>query len=162
MNLLLKLIDGIPPIIATMIVAATPIAELRGSIPLAIGVYHLPVWQTFLYSVIGTFIPAIFIYGIFEGVYRLLSRNQHMKGFFEWLFAHTRKKMQGSYLKYGEIALVVFVAIPLPMFGVWTGALGAWLLGIKAKVAMPLIFLGVVISGIIVTLLTVGVGALLR
>jgi len=162
MNLLLKLIEGIPPVIATMIVAATPIAELRGSIPLAIGVYHLPVWQAFLYSVIGNTIPIFFVYFIFELIYRLLSKNQIAKGFFEWLFARTRKKFQGQYALYGEIALVIFVAIPLPMTGAWTGALAAWLFGIKPRIGIPLVFAGVVISGIIVTLLTVGVGALIN
>lgn len=162
MNWLLNLVSGIPPIIATIIVAATPIAELRGAIPLAIEVYHLPIWQAFLFSVIGNTIPIFFVYFVFELFYRLLSKNKIAKGFFEWLFARTRKKFQGSYALYGEIALVIFVAIPLPMTGAWTGALAAWLFGIKPKVGIPLVFAGVVIAGIIVTLLTVGVSAILR
>lgn len=161
MNWLVNLVEGINPVIATMIVAATPISELRGAIPLAIGVYHLPAWQAFIFSVIGNTIPIFFVYFIFELFYRLLSKNQLAKGFFEWLFARTRKRFQGHYALYGEIALVIFVATPLPMTGAWTGALAAWLFGIKPKVGIPLVFTGVVIAGVIVTLLTVGVGALI-
>lgn len=160
MNWLVNAVKNIPPEIATMILAAAPISELRGAIPLAYGVYHFSIWKALIFSLIGNAIPVFFVFFLMEFFYRWLNRYAIFKRFFEWLFVRTRNKFQGDYLKYGEIALVIFVAIPLPMTGAWTGALAAWLFGIKAKVGIPLVLLGVLGAGIIVAILTVGVGNL--
>lgn len=77
--------------------------------------------------------------------------------FFDWLFARTRHKFTGQYEKWGELALVIFVAIPLPMTGVWTGSVAAFLFGIPKKRALILVSLGAFIAGIIVTVMTLGV-----
>jgi uncharacterized membrane protein len=158
MNWLLTFIKNFPPEIATMIVGAAPISELRGAIPLAYGVYNFSILKAFFFSFIGNAIPVFLVTFLMEVAYKILSRFANFKKFFEWLFDRTRRKISGQYLKYGEIALVIFVAIPLPMTGAWTGALAAWLLGIKPKVAIPLVLLGVLIAGIIVSILTVGAG----
>ncbi|MCK4805823.1 MAG: small multi-drug export protein, partial [Candidatus Pacebacteria bacterium] len=73
---------------------------------------------------------------------------------FNWLFERTRKKTENSFNKWGKWALVVFVAIPLPFTGVWTGSIAAFLFGVKYKNAFWLISLGALLAGILVMTLT--------
>lgn len=80
-----------------------------------------------------------------------------MKKFFNWLFNRTRKKTQAKIEKYGSLALILFVAIPLPYTGAWTGSLAAWLFGIPFKKSILNIFIGILIAGIIVTVTTLSV-----
>jgi uncharacterized membrane protein len=77
--------------------------------------------------------------------------------FFNWLFERTRKKANDKIAKYGDWGLFFLVAIPLPITGGWTGALTAFLFGIKKIKAIGIIFSGVLTAGLIVTLLTIGV-----
>jgi uncharacterized membrane protein len=78
-----------------------------------------------------------------------------MDRFFEWLFARTRKR-SGALEKYGAIGLVLFVAIPLPVTGAWTGSAAAFLFGIPFRKAFPIILLGVMIAGGLVTAAVLG------
>ena len=79
-----------------------------------------------------------------------------MNKFLNWLFERTRKKTKDKIEKYGDLALIIFVAIPLPNTGAWTGTLAAWLFGIPMKRALLNIFYGVLIAGVIVTMITSG------
>ena len=76
--------------------------------------------------------------------------------FFSWLFERTRKKFEGKYNKWGKLALVIFVAIPLPVTGAWTGSVAAWLFNFKYWESILLILLGVCISGVVVSLISLG------
>jgi uncharacterized membrane protein len=87
----------------------------------------------------------------------LSSRYGFWKRFFDWLFERTRRKARDKIEKYGAWGLFVLVAIPLPVTGGWTGALAAFLFGIEKKKAIPVICLGIMAAGVIVTLLTLGV-----
>ena len=140
------------------LIAMSPIFELRGSIPVALGVYHLPVWSAFLISVLGNIMPVVFILLLLESLSGYLSRHSRLfRRFFAWLFERTRKKHAKTF-EYGrDLALMIFVAIPMPFTGAWTGALCAFVFGIPFKRAFPAIAGGVVIAGIIVTLTTLGV-----
>jgi len=82
------------------------------------------------------------------------------RDFFDWLFDRTRRKLTGRVEKYGYWALTLFVAVPLPVTGAWTGALAAFVFGLPKKKALLAIFVGVCISATIVTLVTVGSSAL--
>ena len=140
------------------LIAMSPIFELRGSIPMALGVYHLSVWSAFLISVLGNIVPIIFILLLLESVSGYLSRHSRFfSRFFAWLFERTRKKHAKTFERWKDLALMIFVAIPVPFTGAWTGALCAFVFGIPPKRAFPLITGGVVIAGIIVTLTTLGV-----
>jgi len=151
----IEIFKNFPPQLATFLMAMLPIVELRVSIPLALSIYKMSIWSSFLYSVLGAFIPALFILYLIDPVSKFLMKHfKIFHKFFNWLFAHTKIRFEGKYARYGFIALVIFVAIPLPFFGVWTGALAAFLFQIPRKKALFLIFLGVIISGIIVMLLT--------
>ena len=150
--------DNLSEIIKIFLTSLTPIGELRASIPLGISVYNLPVWLVFIVSVIGNTIPPIFILWLFPKISDwLMEHSKLMNRFLTWLFERTRKKAHDKIEKYGDLALIIFVGIPLPNTGAWTGALAAWLFGIPMKKAMPNIFYGVIIAGIIVTAITKGI-----
>ncbi|OGF22454.1 hypothetical protein A2Y83_04150 [Candidatus Falkowbacteria bacterium RBG_13_39_14] len=151
----IQLFKSIPPEIATMIIAMLPIAELRVSIPVALGGYKLSTISALFWSILGNSISAIIILRYIGSVSDWMSRKSGvMKKFFDWLFLRTRHKLNDKYIKYGSIALTIFVAIPLPMTGAWTGSLAAFLLGIPPRKAFWLVFAGIIIAGIIVTIAT--------
>lgn len=137
-----------------------PISELRGAIPL--GIFNgLSPWSAFGWAVIGNIIPIIFILWLLGWVSEYLSgHSYYFNRFFAWLFERTRRNHSQRFEVWGSLALVVFVAIPLPMTGGWSGAAAAFVFGIPTKKAFPLICLGIVIAGIIVTLASMGILAL--
>lgn len=151
----IQLFKNIPPELATMLIASLPIAELRVAIPVAIGGYKLSAVSAFIFSVIGNALPAIIIFKFIGPVSDwMMKKSEIMKKFFEWLFARTRYKFKDRYKKYGVLALVLFVAIPLPITGAWTGSLAAFLFGIPPKRAFWLILTGICLAGIIVSIIT--------
>ena len=150
--------ENINDIVKIFLTAMTPIGELRASIPLGLTILHQPWFLVFIISVIGNMIPPIFILWLFPKVSSwLMSHSKLMNRFFNWLFERTRKKAHDKIEKYGDLALIIFVAIPLPNTGAWTGTLAAWLFGIPMKRALPNILYGVIIAGVIVTIITAGV-----
>ena len=147
-----------PSEIIILLTSMLPIAELRGAIPLALTIYNMPVWSAFVFSILGNLIPVIFIIWILDLLVNklLIHRIYIFNRFFNWLFERTRRKHSGKFEKWRDFALVVLVAIPLPFTGAWTGALAAFVFGIPIKRAFPLIAIGVLIAGTIVTLVTLG------
>lgn len=140
------------------LIAMSPLFELRGSIPLALSVYHLPTWSAYLISIIGNLVPVIFILLLLESVANYLSyRSSFFSRFFAWLFEKTRKKHAKTFERGKDLALMIFVAIPAPFTGAWTGALCAFVFGIPFKRALLAIAGGVAIAGLIVTLTTLGI-----
>lgn len=152
---------SIPAELATALLAALPVGELRAALPIGATVYGLPIWSAYLWAVIGNIIPVFFILWWIGPVADWLSeRSELLKRFFDWLFDHTRKKVTHQIQLYGAFALILFVAIPLPVTGAWTGSLAAYLFKFPPRTAVPLIFIGILISGLIVTGLTTGALAL--
>ena len=136
-----------------IILSATPISELRGAIPLAIGTFGFPWYYSFFLAIIGNMLPVPIILLFLESAAKLLSRIAIMKRFFDWLFERARNR-SGLIHKYKHLGLILLVAIPLPVTGAWTGSLVAVFLGIGFKQAFFSIFIGVIIAGVIVTCLT--------
>lgn len=147
-----------PPVLATIFMAMTPVGELRLALPVAVLGYHLPAWQAFLWSVLGNMIPATVILA-FAGPFHRWIENK--SGFFagRWVraLARAQHKFEGDFAKYGLIGLMIFIGVPLPGTGAYTGALAAFVFGIPIKKSWPYVFGGVIISGLITLLLTVGV-----
>jgi uncharacterized membrane protein len=155
--MLLESIKNLPPELATLLMAMLPVTELRLAIPFAIGVLKMPIWQAFIFSVIGNIIPAVIIVWFLKPLADWLSaKSKFFHRFFTWWFERTIKNFSTKYEKYGLWALMLFVAIPLPVTGAWTGAIAAFLFNIPRKKAIFFIFLGVIIAGVIVSLLTTG------
>ena len=147
------------PELKTFLIAMSPIVELRGSIPIALEVYNLPIWSAYLFSVLGNLVPLILIISVLEPISRFLSQKIYFfNRFFSWLFTHTGRTYQSKFEKWGKnLAVVILVAIPIPFIGGWTGAICAFLFGIPFKKALPLVVIGCLIAGLIVTGLTLGI-----
>jgi LPXTG-motif cell wall-anchored protein len=137
------------------LLAMTPIGELRAALPTALAVYHLNWPIAYFISVIGNLVPVVFLLLFLEPVSSWFSRKSNFfQRFFSWLFEKTRKNSHSKMKKYGYLALIPFVAIPLPITGGWTGSIIAFLYQIPFKLALPLIALGVMIAGIVVLFAT--------
>jgi len=138
---------------AVAAISTLPIVELRGAVPVGIVAFKMPWWQVYLIAVAGNMIPIPFILLLFGPLSRLCMKVEPGRKFFEWLFARTRKR-SASIEKYEALGLTIFVAIPLPMTGGWTGAMAAFLMGIPFWKSMLYILLGVMIAGVIMTALS--------
>jgi len=133
--------------------AASPISELRGAIPWAILKHHYPWYYAFLLAITGNLLPVPFILLFLDTGSRFLSKISIFERMLHWLFKHTRQR--GKIInRYERIGLILFVAIPLPVTGAWTGSLAAVLFGLKFKHAFLSIFIGILIAGAIVTCAT--------
>ena len=139
--------------LVVLVTSALPILELRGGIPVAIGLFDFSWYYALLLAVIGNLLPIPFILLFLNSATRFLSRVPFFDRILTWLFERTRRR--GRIIeKYKRIGLVLFVAIPLPVTGAWTGSLAAVLFGLRFRHAMLSIFIGVLIAGVIVTCLS--------
>ena len=134
--------------------AMLPIIECRGAVPLG-AVIGLPWWQTFLLAIVGNLLPVPFILIFIRSFLKWMTRSR-IKFFNKignWLNEKVEKH-KGKIEKYSYLGVLLFVALPVPGTGAWTGALIAALMNMRLKDALPSITLGVVTAGIIVTILS--------
>lgn len=139
-----------------LIISMLPISELRGAIPVAIFKFNMPIFKAYIISVIGNLIPVLPIIYFLEPIRRFLSKIKLFRKFFDWLYERTYKRSK-KVMKYGAIGLALFVAIPLPVTGAWTGSVAAIIFNIKPQYAFPSIIAGVLVAGIIVSLIVQGI-----
>ncbi|NLW51803.1 MAG: small multi-drug export protein [Tissierellia bacterium] len=141
--------------VAVFILAMLPIIELRGAIPVGLSL-GIPYKETFLISFIGSSLPAIPIIFLIGFVFKLL---RHI-GFFDRLITKISEKTlskKEQIDKYGYIGLWLFVAIPLPGTGIWTGSLLSHLLGMKKIPSLIAVVLGNLTAGFIVSAISGGI-----
>ena len=158
MNFLWKTLWG--QILLTLLISMVPIIELRGAIPVATGA-GLDWKIAILVAVIGNMIPVPFIIIFIKKIFALMRKaNPKLDGVVTKLEnkAFSKKDVID---KYGPWGLFIFVAIPLPGTGAWTGSLIAAMLDIPLKKAFPAIATGVVTAGIIVAFVSYGAAALI-
>ena len=141
-----------------MFVSALPIIELRGGLPVAAASGIHPVAAYFL-CVIGNMLPVPFIILLWSKVFNLFKRGK-FKELLEKIQAKADEKKE-KVLKYEKWGLYIFVALPLPGTGAWTGALIAATLEMKLKDAFPVILAGVLTAGVIMTIVSYGGAAIL-
>lgn len=135
------------------LISMIPIFELRGAIPIGMWSYKLPLWEVIPIAIAGNMVPIFLILLFFDWVTKICFNVPFLKRLLEKIFARTRKK--GEVIKrYEEIGLMLFVAIPLPVTGAWTGSLAAYLFGLEFWKSIWYIFLGVLIAAFIVTILS--------
>jgi len=154
---ILPALPTLPAWLMTLLAATLPVSEVRGAIPLAIGIYGYSPLDAYLLAVFGNLLPVIPLLLFLGPVSEFLRRCSPGERFFSWLFARTRKKYIQDHENFGLAALAVFVAIPLPMTGAWTGCAIAFLLGFRFWPAFGAIAAGVAAAGVIVTATVVGV-----
>jgi len=148
---ILNYLKDIPRDYVVMIVGALPVSELRGAIPLALS-FGMSLSRAFWLSVLGNSIikaPALFL---FKPVTNVLRRFKIWSRFFDWVFERT-KRNSDAIQKYEALGLAIFVAIPLPMTGAWSGVIAASLFKIRFRYAFISIVAGVICAGLIVTAL---------
>ena len=142
------------PLIATFILAMLPITELRGSIPWAYFFTDIPLNLVFISSIVGNFFVTIPIINLLGPSITFFSRWRLGDRFFTWILNRTRKR--GAMIeKFHFWGLVLFVGIPLPITGAWTGCIAAHLFGIPKPKAIMAILLGLCASASIVSTLLV-------
>ncbi|MBN1434404.1 small multi-drug export protein [Candidatus Fermentibacterales bacterium] len=164
---ILSALSGMPSEIQMLLLSGIPLTELRASIPLAHimvsqGVWHWAWWEIYALAVLGNLLPVPLILWGLGPVSRFLRRWGPFDRFFEWLFERTRARAGSKIEKYEALGLTIFVAIPLPVTGAWTGSLAAFLFRIPARLSIPAISLGVALAGAVVTLIATGALAGLR
>jgi len=144
--------SGLAKELIVIIIAALPVVELRGALPVAINVFHMPWYRAFCLAVIGNLLPVPILLLFFDSLAKAISKVDIGKRLVNWVLQRTRR--HGEVIeRYERIGLILFVAIPLPVTGAWTGSIAAFLLGLKFNYAFLSILCGVIIAGAIVTCL---------
>lgn len=126
---LVNLLRGLPNELIVFIISATPVIEVRGAVPIALLRFQLPVPTTLILCVLGSVLPVFPILWFLKYFVDRLRKIEFFDKFFEWLFARTRAKSK-IISDFELVGLTLFVAIPFPGTGVWTGTIAAYLLGL--------------------------------
>ncbi|UCE18056.1 MAG: small multi-drug export protein [Gemmatimonadota bacterium] len=153
-------LSGVPKELVTICIAMLPVSELRGAIPWALAPPPFGggmTWsEAYSLAVFGNFIPVIPLLLFLEPASNRLRRYPVFDKFFEWLFTRTRRR--GKIVeRYEAIGLILFVAIPLPITGAWTGTVAAFIFGVRFWYALPAVVAGICIAGCVVTLASLGI-----
>jgi len=138
--------------ILTGVIGMVPIIELRGAIPIGVGVFHLNYVEAFLCSLIGNIIPVYFIVKYIRPLFDFFGKWKPFKKIIDFASEKANKQIaENKKLQTAvNFALFAFVAIPLPGTGAWVGSLIANFLELKPKKAIPPIIIGVFTAGVIV------------
>lgn len=164
MNVFIKSRKMMDPLLKGMLLSLAPVSELRGGIPLAI-IQGANVWAAFILCVIANIIIAPILFLFLDYLHKHLIKYHFYKKTFNAFLRGIRKRKESverRYETWGILALVLFTATPLPVTGVWTATLIAWLLNLKRSRSILAIALGALIAGIFITLITVIAKGLIR
>ena len=149
----------LPEPLLVVFLAMLPIIELRGAIPVARGIFEFSPTSAFWWSVLGNAIPVPIILWLFPPFV------EWIEGKWDWLHralvrlqARTEEKHTARFERLRDLALITFVAIPLPVTGAWSGSLAAIVFAIDKKRAIPLILVGILIAGVVVSLFLEALG----
>lgn len=146
---------AIPRELVAFIVSMLPVIELRGGLPVASAMGMNPFWGIII-CMLGNLLPIPFILWLIIPIFKWLKSTKLLKPLVEALERKAEKNSEK--IKKSEFwGLMLFVAIPLPGTGAWTGALVAAMLGLDFKKALLAIFLGVCIAGAVVSVLSYGI-----
>lgn len=159
---IIAMFSSFDPHLAVFFLSMLPITELRVSIPIGIEVYHLAIWKVWLIAVAGDFIPALFLLWVMPQLHDFLIKSKTFGKVFSKRLEKAEKAFSGKYVKYGALGLVIFIGIPLPFTGSWTGSLAAFIFNIPFKKSWPLILYGVCMAATLVTLITLFASGAIR
>lgn len=143
-NWFISTFSVLPKELIVFIISMIPILELRGGI-VAAKLLKMPVTMAIPVCLIGNIIPIPFILLFITKIFELMKKAKPFRGIVEKLESKAMSKSD-KIKKYEFLGLVLFVGIPLPGTGAWTGSLIAALLGVKLKKAVPAIFLGLLLA----------------
>ncbi len=146
-------------ILLTVLVAMVPVVELRGAIPFGV-VRGLNLWTAIIASVLGNLVPVPFIILFIRRIFAWMRAHMPKLDGLVTRMEKKAEKNRAAVEKYAFWGLAILVAIPLPGTGAWTGALVAAMMEMRLKRAFPAIVIGVVIAGVIVSVVTYGAQAI--
>lgn len=135
-----------------------PWLESRYVIPYAMLSLGWEWWEALPLAIIGNMLPIPFILLFFHYVEKWLRNYRFWTNLMNWLFSKTRKRADKKIRRYEHLGLLLFVAIPLPFTGAWTGALIAYLFDLKFTKSLITIFIGVIIAALIMIATTLAFG----
>lgn len=145
--------------VIVFLISMVPIVELRGAIPIGIGAYNLPILTTFIICIIGNMIPVPFIFLFARKVLEWGQDKPYIGPLFKWFIKKGHKGGQKLQSKAGRglyYALFLFVGIPIPGTGAWTGTLAASILDLDFKKTVFSVLGGVLLAGIIMAVSSYG------
>jgi len=143
----------IDEIIKMIAITFVPTLELRASIPYGIFAANISWLIVFAVCVVANIIVGILIYLLMDLIIKIITKIPVITKVWDNYVAKTQQKIQKGVDKYGKWALAIFIGIPLPGSGVYTGALAAYLIGLRFKKFMVANVIGVIIAGIAVTVI---------
>lgn len=146
-------------ILLTFLVAMVPVVELRGAIPFGV-VRGLNLWTAIIASVLGNLVPVPFIILFIRRIFAWMRAHMPKLDGLVTRMEKKAEKNRAAVERYAFWGLAILVAIPLPGTGAWTGALVAAMMEMRLKRAFPAIVIGVVIAGVIVSIVTYGAQAI--
>lgn len=141
------------------LISMVPLIELRGAIPYAVG-FGLPTIPSYIVAVIGNMLPVPFIYLFARKILDWGKDKRWIGGFCRWCLLKGEKGGEKLQSKAGRglfVALLLFVGIPLPGTGAWTGTLAASILNLDFKRSIVAVMLGVILAGVIMLTASFGV-----
>ena len=153
-NWMVSVLDGLPGELIAFLISMSPIMELRGGF-IAAALFGIPYLMAVPICIIGNIIPIPFILAFINKIFDWMKTRKHFGKLARKIEAKALSKSD-TIRKYEFWGLILFVGIPLPGTGAWTGALIACLLGVKVKKAVPAIFLGLILATIIMSFVTYG------
>ncbi len=159
---LIAWIASMPHELAVFLLSMIPITEFQVSIPLGIETFKLPVWEVWVLALAGNMVPVFILLWALPKIYHWILTLPVIGNFLIKKVEKDRIEFAKKYEKYGPIALMSFIAIPLPLTGAWTASLVAFVFNIPYKKAAFYIFLGGCVAVTIVVLLTLFAGTTIR
>lgn len=159
-DIMLNMLNGLNKDVTLFIISMIPILELRGGI-VAASVLGVPYFRALAICIIGNVIPIPFILLFINKIFEWLKSFKLTRGIVEKMEYRAMSKSD-TIKKYEFLGLLLFVGIPLPGTGAWTGALVAALLRVKLKKAVPAVFLGILLASAIMSFVAYGIPYLVR
>ena len=150
--------SALPNELAVFLLSMIPITELRAAIPIGIEVYGLSPINTWILAVVGNAVPAAILLCCMPYIHDFIIEKKVLGRLLTTQLRKAEKKFSGKYAKYGALGLVLFVGIPLPLTGAWTGTLAAFVFNIPFKKSFILIFAGICLAATIMTFVTLFFG----
>jgi uncharacterized membrane protein len=141
---------GSTTLVLTILLCLFPIAELRGGLPFALA-RGMPLLPAYLVCVLANALVGPLVFLFLSTLHRLLERGAAYRRFFERIVVRARRKVNRAVERFGYVGLAVFVAIPLPLTGAYTGAVGAWVLGMSRWKSILAIAIGVAVAGVVIS-----------
>ncbi|MDP6670647.1 MAG: small multi-drug export protein [archaeon] len=143
-------------ILYIILLTLIPTLELRASIPYGILIARLPALEVFVIAVVVNILLGLVLFLFLDSLVRFFTRVKLINDIYEKIVARTQRKVEPYVERFGTVGVALFIAVPLPGSGVWTGALAAYLLGLKFRKFALANIVGVLIAAVTVTAISLG------